>query len=91
MINEFLLDGASTIQDCVRKLRGNEKGVVFIIDTDQKLLGSVTHSEIIKLILDDISLNSPVKEYMNKEVKFFYGNELEDQRIELEARLLKEI
>ena len=79
MINEFLVDGASSIQDCTIKLRNNEKGVVFIVDSDQKLLGSLTHSDITKLILNDIPLNSHAKEYMNNEVKFFRERELSDQ------------
>jgi len=80
MINEFLMDGDSTIQDCVIKLRTNEKGVVFIVGANQKLLGSLTHSDITKLILNDIPLISPAKKYMSKEVKFIRQSELEDQR-----------
>lgn len=62
---ETLLLYNHTVKDCVERLSTSSTPIALIIDESEKLLGTVTDSDIRKAILRNIPLESSVTEIMN--------------------------
>ncbi|OGW84512.1 MAG: hypothetical protein A3C35_02445 [Omnitrophica bacterium RIFCSPHIGHO2_02_FULL_46_11] len=77
MLKEFILNDTASLQDCVSNIMDPVRDIVFIVDSSNRLLGCVAESDIRRLILSNVPLNSRAVDHMNKNVKFFYADELE--------------
>lgn len=77
---KLMCDENSTIKDVLTCINNNTKGVAFIIDKDNKLVGIATDGDIRRALLDGAGLKESINAYMNDQ--FIYAlNPVEAQRI----------
>lgn len=77
---KLICDENSTIKDVLICINNNAKGVAFIVDEDDKLVGIATDGDIRRALLDGAGLKETIKFYMNGH--FIYAsNPVEAQRI----------
>lgn len=62
----------TTILETLSVINNNQKGTAIVIDEENKLLGTITDGDIRRAILDNISLNSPIKNIYNKNCIMLY-------------------
>ena len=65
MITQFssiLIDKAASVKDALRQLDKNEEKILFIVEEDNKLVGSLTDGDIRRWILKEGSINEKVSE-----------------------------
>ncbi|UOB21231.1 nucleotidyltransferase family protein [Macrococcus armenti] len=67
-----------TVKEALKKLEKSKKKILFVVDNDQKLLGSVTDGDIRRFILATSNLLSEVSELMNPNPIFIYSDKSTD-------------
>jgi len=68
-LNSFIGNEILTIVDAMGKIDANAKGILFIIDENKKLIGSITDGDIRRWIMNSGELSVSVIEAMNKKPK----------------------
>jgi len=66
---------ARTALRVLDKLSGNASRTLFIIDNNDKMVGSLTDGDIRRGLLNDLEISQSVINFMNKSFKFIYENE----------------
>jgi len=66
----LLIDKSVVVKDAMRQLDKTAKKIVFIVDENQKLIGSLTDGDIRRWILKDGSLQAAVEEVCFKDTYF---------------------
>ena len=61
----ILISPAATIRDAVRTIDSGQLQIALIVDSDGRLLGTVSDGDVRRAILHGISLDSPASEIMN--------------------------
>jgi len=74
MIEQFLCEKDAVLLDALRKINGNGKGVVFIVEND-KLCGLLTDGDIRRLLLKGHNLSERLGNVINKEFVYVKENE----------------
>jgi len=70
-IKDITLTVKHSISDALKLLDATAKKILFVVDADMILKGSLTDGDIRRGILSDISLNDIVEKIMNTEPLFF--------------------
>ena len=76
-INDFIGSDSFSLVDAMNKIDSNTKGILFICDKDQRLIGSLTDGDIRRKIIKSGEISSMVTEAMNKNPVFLNVNEKE--------------
>lgn len=66
-IDKILVKKEYTIRQTMKVLDLGAKGIVFVVDDEKRLIGTVTDGDIRRAILKDFSLDSPIGEIMHKD------------------------
>lgn len=61
----FSISEHSTAQEALYKFEENDHGTLFVIDSDNRVLGSLTDGDIRKILLEKHMLLTPVSAIMN--------------------------
>jgi dTDP-glucose pyrophosphorylase len=64
-LNCFLVKKEFTIKECMSKIESNKKGIVIVIDNDNKLLGTLSDGDIRRAILGGVSTERSIDNYFN--------------------------
>lgn len=64
-IDRILIKKEYTIREAMKVLDLGAKGIVFVVDDNKRLIGSITDGDIRRAILKDVSLDSPIESIMN--------------------------
>lgn len=64
-INSFLVPAAHSIRQAMERLEQTEEKIVFVVDDDRRLLGSLTDGDIRRWILSDGDLKAEVSKVCN--------------------------
>tara|TARA_R110002033_G_scaffold9971_2_gene32715 strand:+ start:39026 stop:40450 length:1425 start_codon:yes stop_codon:yes gene_type:complete len=72
MIKKLISNSENTILEVMKTIHSNGKGISFITDNKNKLVGIVTDGDIRQAILNGFELNTKISIIMNK--NFIYGN-----------------
>lgn len=75
--------------EAMQKIDENAKGLLFIIDEDKRLLGTVTDGDIRRWIIKTGDLTSAVSVYMNSKPKFIYRENREDAQLFMRQKKIK--
>lgn len=67
MTDIFLIKEDVTIKEAMRQMNSTGQKVLFIVDNDKKLLGSLTDGDIRRWILKEGSLNAKIENIYNKD------------------------
>ncbi len=77
---KFLIYPDAAVVDAMQKIDKNVKGIVFIVDKDDKLVGSVTDGDIRRWLIKTGDLHEKVETIMNKDPKYLYSNNIGSYR-----------
>lgn len=77
-LNKFIGDESLTIVDAMAKIDENAKGILFIQDKNEKLIGTLTDGDIRRWILKSGEVSAKVTEAMNKTPKFILKDRKKD-------------
>ena len=84
MVNEellkFLVFPEASVVDAMQKIDKNTKGILFIVDNEDRLLGSITDGDIRRWLIKTGNLQERVDNVMNKNPKYLYRNNISDYR-----------
>lgn len=72
-LSNVLVQENATIIDAMRLIDKNAKGILILVDDENRILGTITDGDIRRLILDGKSVKSPIINLYNKD--FIYVNE----------------
>ncbi|MCR4955609.1 MAG: nucleotidyltransferase family protein [Lachnospiraceae bacterium] len=75
-LEKYLAHPDTTVVDALQKIDKNAKGVLFITDEDQKLLGTLTDGDVRRWLIKTGDLQADVEHLMNKTPKFVYANNI---------------
>ena len=77
-IDKYIGSMTLTVVDAMSQLDMNAKGILFIVDDEKKLVGSLTDGDIRRWILNNGDLLSPVSNVMNRAPKSldFYNKDI---------------
>jgi dTDP-glucose pyrophosphorylase len=74
-INQYLLGKEATIRVAMKQLDSSHRKVIFIVDEDQKLVGSVSDGDIRRWILAEGSIDDSVSKIFNRNTFFINEND----------------
>ncbi len=69
-ISLFLCNQESRIKDAMKVIDNNARGVAFIVDKRNRLVGIITDGDIRRILLNGYGLNDNLKDHMRREYKF---------------------
>ena len=75
-LNSFIGNKSLTIVDAMGKIDENSKGILFIVDDNNKLSGSITDGDIRRWLMNSGELSASVVEAMNKKPHFLCVEEM---------------
>ncbi len=64
-MDEFIAISSSTVREAMRRIENNKKGLLFIVDSQFKLIGSLSDGDIRRGILNGAQLDEPILGLMN--------------------------
>lgn len=64
-MEEFIAFPSSTVREAMGRIEKNKKGLLFVIDLGEKLIGSVSDGDIRRGILNGAQLDDPIQNLMN--------------------------
>lgn len=64
-MEEFIAFPSSTVREAMGRIEKNKKGLLFVIDLGEKLIGSVSDGDIRRGILNGAKLDEPIQDLMN--------------------------
>jgi CMP-N,N'-diacetyllegionaminic acid synthase len=65
MIGEFFISNRSTLRDALISMTTHRRGLLFIIDSEKRLVGVLTDGDIRRALLQNAHLDSPIEQWMN--------------------------
>ncbi|GGF94467.1 MULTISPECIES: nucleotidyltransferase family protein [Cysteiniphilum] len=88
-IENVLISPKILIVDAMKALDKGASQILLVVDSEQKLLGTITDGDIRRAILSGVSLNDPVQGIMNKHPLYFIQGEKFDLKQAKEKHITK--
>lgn len=79
-IRSFLIEQNATVVDAMKKIDFNAKGILFVVDNDEHLMGVITDGDIRRWLIKTGNLQEIVKNIMNSTPKSIYCKEISNAR-----------
>lgn len=77
---KFLTYQDATVVDALQKIDKNAQGILFVVDKDDRLIGSITDGDIRRWLIKTGDLQAEISSLMNKTPKFLYSYNMRDYR-----------
>lgn len=74
----FIIKEDATVVEALQQIDTNAKGILFVIDTKDKLVGSVTDGDIRRWLIKTADLSGKIKNIMNRNPKTSYLKEIDE-------------
>ncbi len=84
MIKNMICKQEDSLIEAMKIINENTKGIVFVVDKNNKLCGTVTDGDIRRALLKDVGLHEEIKSIISKE--FIYGY-ITDNYEDLQAKI----
>lgn len=84
-LNKYIAYPDTLVVDAMQKIDINAKGILFIVDDAQKLIGTITDGDIRRWLIKTGDLKAEIIHLMNKNPKYVFSTD-SSQAIELMAR-----
>ena len=81
-LKKFFVNSSDTLEDVIRIINSNGKGVALVVDSNQILKGLLTDGDIRRLLLKGAKLSDKIKDKFNK--NFFFVNNNSLHKVDLE-------
>lgn len=72
-LNSYLVAASSPISEAFKQIEENTSGSVFVIDTEERVVGIATDGDIRRWLMNHPDVNAPIEKCMNR--KFVSANE----------------
>lgn len=79
-LKNFLIHPDTTVVDAMQKIDKNAKGILFVVDEEERLCGSLTDGDVRRWLIKTGNMYSFVENLMNKSPKFLYSNNVRKYR-----------
>ena len=73
--NKLVCNQEVKIKDVMMCINENTKGIAFIIDDEQKLIGVMTDGDIRRLLINGYGLNDTIKKHIQRNFIYAFLNE----------------
>lgn len=73
----FSINCNANITAAMKKIDNNAKGTLFVVDTDNKLLGAISDGDIRRWLIKTGDLSAPITSIMNTHPHFVYKDEVD--------------
>lgn len=70
IVDKLLCNLEATLEDVMQCINKNSKGIAFIVDNDNKLIGVLSDGDIRRLLLEGYGLKANIKDHLNKNFAF---------------------
>ena len=80
---KILISEEYNIEKAIDKISKNLLGVIFVVDKDNHLIGSISDGDLRRAYLKHTQLSTSVKKVMNPSPKFIYDHEPEAKAFEI--------
>ena len=77
-LSKYYLSSSSLIIDAIESIENNSSRCVIILNSSKKVIGVISEGDIIRLLLEQVNLKSPLKNVINKSFQFLNS----DQKID---------
>jgi dTDP-glucose pyrophosphorylase len=74
-IRKFIATKSFSVVNAMEKIDNNSSGLIFIIDKEERLIGSLTDGDIRRWLISTGNLNAKVDQVMHANVRFLFENE----------------
>lgn len=71
-VNKYLIHSDLTVVQVMKQIDDGTKGIVYVVDDNGRLIGSVTDGDIRRWLIKTVDLNATVKDFMSVSTKFIY-------------------
>lgn len=91
MLNKLICNEGVSLMQALKLIDSNTKGILFIVDSNKSMIGTLTDGDIRRALLQNIDLSEPVESIMNKDYSFARETESHEeisQKISEKIRLL---
>lgn len=69
-IDSFIIKESDTLRTGMQKINENKWGIIFIVDSQNKIKGAATDGDIRRAILQDVDINTRISDIMNKNILY---------------------
>lgn len=83
MLSDLIISNQSTINDVIKKIEINKKGIIFLVNSKNKITGSIADGDIRRAIINKISLESKATKIVNKNYIKIYNTQSREAGIDL--------
>lgn len=81
-IERFVSGGTISVVEGMSRIDGNGYGILYVVDEDKKLIGSLSDGDIRRWIVKTNDLTAPIEKLMNRDPKYVYC-EYSQENVEL--------
>lgn len=90
-LNVFITTPLISVVEAMEMIDKNAKGILFVVNDQSQLIGSITDGDIRRWIIKTGKLNSSVEKYMNNDPKFVFEGDREKAHVYIEDYGIKAI
>jgi len=77
----YIINENFSLNQTLKKLERNKKKYLFVVNKDNRFLGSITDGDIRRSILTGKKLSSLIKDIYNKKAYYVYQNEIDYKKV----------
>lgn len=90
-MNSVTIEPNSSIEQVLRKIDENGKGMLFVVDGNNKLLGVITDGDVRRLLLKGYGLNFSIDGLYNDEFCFLFEGEAESKISNMDSQYISRL
>ncbi|MFI3201748.1 MAG: aminotransferase class I/II-fold pyridoxal phosphate-dependent enzyme [Eubacteriales bacterium] len=91
-LENLIINKNLTLKDAMDKINQNHKGTVFVVDNQEKVIGTLTDGDIRRLLLSDYGLNTRIENHLMVDFKYImFGEDIESVLQKLQVKYGKRI
>ncbi|MBE5905622.1 MAG: CBS domain-containing protein [Lachnospiraceae bacterium] len=79
-LKAFLVHPGTTVVDAMQRIDKNSKGILFVVDEQERLMGSLTDGDVRRWLIKTGDMRTGVENLMNKQPKFLYAHNVRNYR-----------
>ena len=66
MLNELITSNQSTINEVIKKIEINKKGIIFVVDSKNRINGSIADGDVRRAIIKKINFENKATKILNR-------------------------
>ena len=83
MLNELITSNQSTINEVIKKIEINKKGIIFVVDSKNRINGSIADGDVRRAIIKKINFENKATKILNRNFVKIYNTQNREDGIDL--------